>query len=95
MGSAWPGSNTNGTPASAKPAAWRSMPSAPSGETMPSFAPAAVRTSFRWEWNIAPGWKAVIWLSSRSVVMKACAVKVPGTSRTKSSRKPSARMRAR
>jgi hypothetical protein len=27
----------------------------------------------RCEWFIAPGWKAVIWLESRSVVMKACA----------------------
>ena len=31
-------------------------------------------------------WKAVIWLSSRSVVMKACAVKLPGTTRTCSRR---------
>ena len=29
-------------------------------------------------WFIAPGWKAVIWLSSRSVVMNACAVNWPG-----------------
>ena len=36
----------------------------------------------RWEKLMAPGWKAVIWLSSRSVVMKAWAVKLPGTWRT-------------
>ncbi|KAG1254822.1 hypothetical protein G6F65_016889 [Rhizopus arrhizus] len=32
---------------------------------------------------MAPGWKAVIWLSSRSVVMKHCAVKVSGMTLTR------------
>ena len=37
----------------------------------------ASSTWFWCEWFIAPGWNAVIWLSSRSVVMKACAVNWP------------------
>ena len=37
-------------------------------------ASATSRTWFSYERIIAPGWKAVIWLLSRSVVMNACAV---------------------
>ncbi len=75
----WPGSNTKGMPASAKSRACCSMPSRPSGDTMPSVTSLASATWLRCEWPIAPGWKAVIWLSSRSVVMKAWPVKLPGT----------------
>ena len=41
---------------------------------MPSAISRASLTRFSWLCCMAPGWKAVIWLSSRSVVMKACAV---------------------
>ncbi|MNC86847.1 hypothetical protein D3C83_25320 [compost metagenome] len=58
------------------------MPSRPSGATMPSLTFFASPTWFSCEWFIAPGWNAVIWLSSRSVVMKACAVKVFDMRRT-------------
>ena len=50
------------------------MPSRPSGATTPSEMPAPSGTRLRCDWLIAPGWNAVIWLSSRSVVMNACAV---------------------
>ena len=58
------------------------MPSRPSGATTPSVMPAPEGTRLTCEWLIAPGWNAVIWLSSRSVVMNACAVYSSAISRT-------------
>ena len=74
MGKPCPGSKMKGTFAWAKPRACSTMPWRPSGETMPSVASGASAMRFRWEKDMAPGWNAVIWLSSMSVVMKACAV---------------------
>ncbi len=50
------------------------MPSRPSGATMPIATSPRVRHLVQCDCPIAPGWKAVIWLLSRSVVMNACAV---------------------
>ncbi len=62
-------------------------PRARPGATMPNVASATSRTWFSYERIIAPGWNAVIWLSSRSVVMNACArVEVGRTPCTQSRR---------
>ncbi|MOA16045.1 hypothetical protein D3C78_1362370 [compost metagenome] len=58
------------------------MPSLASGATMAQAASASLR-SLSAANDMAPGWNAVIWLSSRSVVMKHCAVNVPGTTLTR------------
>ena len=72
------------------------MPSRPSGATMPSAMSATSPTRFWCEQFIAPGWNAVIWLSSRSVMMNACAVYVPGNrAHAVASRSPSAARRSR
>ena len=73
-GMAWPGSKMNGTPISWNSAAFCNMPSRPSGPTRPRVIPGTSFTWFSCERIIAPGWKAVIWLLSWSVVMKACGV---------------------
>lgn len=56
------------------------MPSRLSGPTRPSLAGSAFLTELTCDSLIAPGWKAVIWLLSRSVVIMAWAVNVPGIS---------------
>ena len=64
IGKPWPGSKMKGMPAAAKPAQCCTMPSRPSGETMPKVMPAWAGMVFRCDSCMAPGWKAVIWLSS-------------------------------
>src|SRR3546814_13079988 len=49
---------------------------------MPRLTPGTSRTWFSYERIIAPGWKAVIWLLSWSVVMKAWGVTSSGISLT-------------
>ncbi len=48
--------------------------SRPSGATMPIFRSDRGGTAVSCAFCIAPGWKAVIWLLSVSVMMIACAV---------------------
>jgi hypothetical protein len=60
-------------PASRNSAAFWIMPSRPSGATMPKLTSGTSFTWFSWLRIIAPGWKAVIWLLSWSVVMKPAA----------------------
>ena len=64
----------NGIPHSRNSLAFWIMPSRPSGATMPKVMPGTSFTWFSCERIIAPGWKAVIWLLSWSVVMNACGV---------------------
>ena len=73
-GNAWPGSKMKGMSRSANSRACLIIASRVSGATMPNFASLTAATSMSTERTIAPGWNAVIWLSSRSVVMYACAV---------------------
>ncbi|CPM91165.1 Uncharacterised protein [Bordetella pertussis] len=70
------------------------MPALESGAMMAQAACASLR-SLPEENSIAPGWKAAIWLSSRSVVMKHCAVNVPGTTWMRDTSMPSPDRRAR
>ena len=72
-GIAWPGSKMNGMLAALNCSACCSMPSRLSGAITPIDIPSFAGTLIFHEWFIAPGWNAVIWLESRSVVMKACA----------------------
>jgi hypothetical protein len=51
-----------------------SMASRPSGEMMPSLMSLRAAMAVMWACIMAPGWKAVIWLLSRSVMIMACAV---------------------
>ena len=44
------------------------------GAMIPRFTPTPGSMRFRWASIIAPGWNAVIWLLSRSVMIIACAV---------------------
>jgi hypothetical protein len=73
IGRPCPGSNTNGIPLGEFARVLQHAVAAV-GRDDAELRAAASRTWFRCEWFIAPGWNAVIWLSSRSVVMKACAV---------------------
>ena len=63
-----------GTPAAASAAAWPTIASRPSGATTASEYARSVGIAISCARLIAPGWNAVIWLSSMSVVMYACAV---------------------
>lgn len=58
-----------GMPCSTNCWACSCMPCLPSGETMPIVISESSGTLLKCEKFIAPGWKAVIWLSSWSVVM--------------------------
>ena len=72
-GIAWPGSKMNGMLAALNCSACCSMPSRLSGAITPIDIPSFAGTLMRCEWFMAPGWNAVIWLESRSVVMNAWA----------------------
>ena len=84
----------NGTPAAPSWAAWRSIASRPSGATIASARSARAGTSISCADCIAPGWKAVIWLLSRSVMMNAWAVKASSMARTASVATPQERRRS-
>ena len=70
------------------------MASRPSGAMMPMRIEASTGTAVSCAACIAPGWNAVIWLLSTSVMMIACAVKASSTGRIRSVRAPQAAMRA-
>jgi hypothetical protein len=74
MGRPWPGSKTKGTPASCNWCACVSIASRPSGEMMATAMSVRAGTGLSWAMDMAPGWNAVIWLLSRSVMIMACAV---------------------
>ena len=72
----------NGMPSAASCSACSSIASRPSGAMIAIRNESPRGSAVSCAHCIAPGWNAVIWLLSRSVMMKACAVYASATVRT-------------